>query len=1084
LLGRCVHPVGEGQAGVVVFQDQAAVLVVRRRPGRLMRFGGVSGAALLLQRPEGPQQCAAGPQDLLGADGDPEALLTERPSAVQYAAAFTLEAEQALRRLAVVRGAHHLAADDVHAWLDANAPTIGPDQRAAVVGIASCDAALTVLVGPAGTGKSYAAGALAGAWSDLTGGRLIGLATSEAATTVLRDDGITHAANVAAFLAATVRLEAGSTRPTDLAWRLGPTDVGMVDEASMVSTKDLDVVRERVQASGARLVLTGDPHQLAAVSAGGAMDLVSDRAETFTLTEVRRFAEPWEREASLRLRQGDVDALAEYTRHARLVAHDSPEDAVQAVARAAVADLVDGREVLAVAGSNALAADVARHMRAMLIDLGRVQDGPEVQLGRDDNAAGVGDLVQARRIDRVLGLTNRENYQVTAVGDDGSLDVVSVRTGEMRHVPAGYVAADMQLAYAATVHAAQGRTVDACHYLTDHRTDIASLYVGGSRGRIRNTTHVISPVIRQDDGTLTRPGADAVLARAFTREQVAQAALVAAETDAERRESMDQLLGQIETLTRTAVRTRTERHLDDLADAGLLTEDQRARLCADQATDHLSRLLRATEQAGHDPREVLRQAVEGRSLDRAQSLAQVIAARIAREHGIPAPAATGVPADLDPDAADHLTELHARVQARTVVLGERTAQDPPAWALDRLGPVPAAGTPERAGWEQRAGVIAAHREATGFDDPHRAIGAPPTGPHATERRAAHLAAWEAAGRPHGADRDAAMLTNGQILIRLRAAQHMHVWAPPNVDPALRAAEQARERARQEAALATARAEHAQSAGDVDEAEQHRQLALRHEANLALHEAAVADLTLRAQARTEWLTAALPTLAERDRVQGEADSRGLAPGAEDDQATTTDWMVAEAEVRQAEDAHRAITDTDLHDTVTDQDRHWLDQVLADLAQLPETPPPALVQADLAGPTDTAPAADTTQPSAAAAPADDTDHPAATDTDTPHIGDHPSTEDGSDASALPAADHSAPPAVDHTTLDGSEASRTALDADLVAAELALQRAADIRSHDRALPAEVDDPDTARAHRDALDETSAAITADTAHDSFDAA
>ena len=93
------------------------------------------------------------------------------PSAALYAALDTLEAEATLRAAAVERGRHALDRDQVTAWLDAHAPTIGADQRAAVEGLASSDAALAVLVGPAGTGKSFAAGALANAWSDLTAGQ-------------------------------------------------------------------------------------------------------------------------------------------------------------------------------------------------------------------------------------------------------------------------------------------------------------------------------------------------------------------------------------------------------------------------------------------------------------------------------------------------------------------------------------------------------------------------------------------------------------------------------------------------------------------------------------------------------------------------------------------------------------------------------------------------------------------------------------------------------------------------------------------------------------------------------------------------
>ena len=57
---------------------------------------------------------------------------------------------------------------------------------------------------------------------------------------------------------------------------------------------------------------TFDPEQLGAVDAGGIFPLIAARHGSYRLTEVRRFNHAWEREASLRLREGDVTALAEY----------------------------------------------------------------------------------------------------------------------------------------------------------------------------------------------------------------------------------------------------------------------------------------------------------------------------------------------------------------------------------------------------------------------------------------------------------------------------------------------------------------------------------------------------------------------------------------------------------------------------------------------------------------------------------------------------------------------------------------------------------------------------------------------------
>jgi hypothetical protein len=155
------------------------------------------------------------------------------------------------------------------------------------------------------------------------------------------------------------------------------------------------------------------------------MSLVADdRAETYTLSDVRRFNTDWEAATSLRLRDGAGDAiaaLAEYDRHV-----DCPDldTAVASAARGVVADRLDGRTILAVADSNALAARVSVRVRDLLIEQGIItaaQAAQTVELGRDLVTASVGDEIEFRRIDRRLGVLNRGHATVTTVHDDTSL---------------------------------------------------------------------------------------------------------------------------------------------------------------------------------------------------------------------------------------------------------------------------------------------------------------------------------------------------------------------------------------------------------------------------------------------------------------------------------------------------------------------------------------------------------------------------------------------------------------------------------------------------------------------------------------
>ncbi|GGF36363.1 hypothetical protein GCM10011519_07340 [Marmoricola endophyticus] len=104
-----------------------------------------------------------------------------------------------------------------------------------------------------------------------------------------------------------------------------------------------------------------------------------------------------------------------------------------------------------------------------------------------------GDRIATRRNDRDLGVANRDTWTVTAVHGDGALDVRG-RPGE-RTLPADYTHRHVELAFATTVHGAQGDTVDNAHLLIDETTGAASAYVGMTRGRQTNTAHLVAETV-------------------------------------------------------------------------------------------------------------------------------------------------------------------------------------------------------------------------------------------------------------------------------------------------------------------------------------------------------------------------------------------------------------------------------------------------------------------------------------------------------------------------------------------------------------------------------------------------------------
>ena len=168
----------------------------------------------------------------------------------------------------------------------------------------------------------------------------------------------------------------------------------VLDEASQFATADVLRIWQILDKTGARAKPVGDTEQLGPVEAGGIFRLMARKHGNWKLTEVRRFAESWERAASLRLREGDMLALGEYSRRGRIrhgAADRMRDDAVDLW----LTDYLRGKDALLLAGTNEEAAALARLARERLIERGRL-DGQAMVTLADGNQAGTGDLIRAR----------------------------------------------------------------------------------------------------------------------------------------------------------------------------------------------------------------------------------------------------------------------------------------------------------------------------------------------------------------------------------------------------------------------------------------------------------------------------------------------------------------------------------------------------------------------------------------------------------------------------------------------------------------------------------------------------------------
>ena len=164
---------------------------------------------------------------------------------------------------------------------------------------------------------------------------------------------------------------------SDWATAIGPSTLLIIDEVGMADTISLDTAVQFVIARGGSVRLIGDDQQLAAIGAGGVLRDIKHTHGALQLTELHRFTNPAEGQASLALREGKAEALDFYLDHGRVHVGDLAtitEDAFRAWA----ADRAAGLDAIMIAPTRDLVADLNR----------RARPSPEPVLGRTGSAPG------------------------------------------------------------------------------------------------------------------------------------------------------------------------------------------------------------------------------------------------------------------------------------------------------------------------------------------------------------------------------------------------------------------------------------------------------------------------------------------------------------------------------------------------------------------------------------------------------------------------------------------------------------------------------------------------------------------------
>ena len=185
----------------------------------------------------------------------------------------------------------------------ANGTALDVGQASLVRQMCSSGARLQLAIAPAGAGKTTAMRALTLAWTQ-DGGQVLGLAPSASAAAVLGEQTGIRADTLAKL---TWSLQHGAL--PDWAAAIDHSSLVIIDEAGMADTLSLDATVQFAIDRGASVRLVGDDQQLAAIGAGGLLRDIQHTHGALRLTELHRFTNSAEGQASLLLRDGHLQAL-------------------------------------------------------------------------------------------------------------------------------------------------------------------------------------------------------------------------------------------------------------------------------------------------------------------------------------------------------------------------------------------------------------------------------------------------------------------------------------------------------------------------------------------------------------------------------------------------------------------------------------------------------------------------------------------------------------------------------------------------------------------------------------------------------
>ncbi|GGA64065.1 Ti-type conjugative transfer relaxase TraA [Pelagibacterium lentulum] len=400
----------------------------------------------------------------------------------QYATREMVRIEETMARQAAHLSTHGRfgAADHIRNEVLANHRQLSDEQRNAIE-LATGNERLALIVGRAGAGKTTMMKAAREIW-EASGYRVVGGALAGKAAEGLQKEAGIESRTLASWV---LQWERGKLHLDD-------KTVFVMDEAGMVSSRQMADFISAAAHAGAKIVLVGDADQLQPIEAGGAFRALSDQIGFAELSTIYRQREQWMRDASMALARGNVsDALAAYQDHGHIIEKATKDEALAAMVDDWVADYDPNRTTLMMAFMRKDVAALNALAREGLRDKGVIEEGHAFRTANGVRHFAAGDQIVFLENEGSLGVMNGMIGRVVAaergkivaqIGDPHSGDP---RSGQgLRRVEIEqHIYNKIDHGYATTIHKSQGVTIDKVKVLASSMFDRHLTYVALTRHR-------------------------------------------------------------------------------------------------------------------------------------------------------------------------------------------------------------------------------------------------------------------------------------------------------------------------------------------------------------------------------------------------------------------------------------------------------------------------------------------------------------------------------------------------------------------------------------------------------------------------